>query len=166
MMLLWNDGENVNWTYKLNLLRHRWDRVIVSSSQAYPCSQIYRYGTALTWSSFVLFYRYHQLEKVMRVCCPDQVGGDNLVSPVVCLARESPFGTVLFGHDGGRCHKVTQGPPRTWPWEGMIVGGTVGESRVRQVSLEQHRSTRMGTCTKVRGQELHGVGKVRNLCRV
>jgi hypothetical protein len=81
----------------------------------------------------------------MRARYPGPVGGDNLVSPVDCLTRESPFATVVFGHDGGRCHEVTQGPPRTGLRGRMIAGGTVEESQVRWVSLEQRWSTRMGS---------------------
>jgi hypothetical protein len=40
----------------------------------------------------------------MCACYPGPVGDDNLVSPVWLYAHGSPFGTVLFGHDGGRSH--------------------------------------------------------------
>jgi hypothetical protein len=53
----------------------------VPPTQTYPCSHICRNGMALTWFNLVLFYRYHQRRKVMRLCYPDQVDGDNLVSP-------------------------------------------------------------------------------------
>jgi hypothetical protein len=43
-----------------------------------------------------------------------------------------------------------------------MAGGTMEESRVRQVSSERRWSTRMGA----RGHEFRGVGKVYNLCRV
>jgi hypothetical protein len=132
-----------------------------SPIRTYPCSHICRYGTALTWSDRMLFHRYRPTGKVMRARYPGPVGGGNLVSPVELYGTRSPFGIVV-GHDGGRCHVVTQGPPRAGLRGRMIAGGTMGESRVRRVSLEQRWTTRMGS----RGQVLHGVGKVRNLCRV
>jgi hypothetical protein len=48
------------------------------------------------------------------------------------------------------------------PRGSVMAGGTMEESRVRQVSSERRWSTRMG----VRGHEFRGVGKVYNLCRV
>jgi hypothetical protein len=48
----------------------------------------------------------------MRARYPGPVGDDNLVSPVELFAGV-PVWDSLFGHDGGRCHGVTQGPPRT-----------------------------------------------------
>ena len=97
----------------------------------------------------------------MRARYPGPVGGDNPVSPVE-LFGPVPVWDSLFGHDGGRCHEDTGATQGLTPRGSVIAGGTMGESRVRQVSLEQHWSTRMGS----RGQVLHGVGKVRNLCRV
>jgi hypothetical protein len=38
----------------------------------------------------------------MRARYPDQVGGDNPVSPVELFGIPSPFGTVMFGQDAGR----------------------------------------------------------------
>ena len=67
-----------------------------SPVRAYLCNHICQYGTALTWSGPVLFHRYLQIGRVMCECYLDQVGGDNHVSPVECLARESPFGTVVW----------------------------------------------------------------------
>ena len=72
----------------------------------------------------------------MRARYPGPVGGDNLVSPVELFAGV-PVWDSLVGHDGGRCHEVTQGPPRAGLRGRMIAGGTVEESRVRQVLLEQ-----------------------------
>jgi hypothetical protein len=97
----------------------------------------------------------------MRARYLGPVGDDNLVSPVELYGTRSSFGTVV-SHNGGRCHAVTQAPPRAGLRGRMIAGGTMGESQVRRVSLEQRWSTRMGS----RGQVLHGVCKVRNLCRV
>src|SRR3989337_4590468 len=51
----------------------------------------------------------------------------------------------FVGHDGGRCHEVTQGPPRAGLRGRMNAGGTMEESQVWQVSLEQPWSTRMGS---------------------
>jgi hypothetical protein len=65
----------------------------------------------LTRSDRVLFHRYLQRGRVMRARYPGPVGGDNPVSPVELFTRESPFGTVVFGHDDGRCLEDT-GPPR------------------------------------------------------
>src|SRR3989337_775152 len=109
----------------------------VPPTRTYPCSHICRYGTALTWSNFVLFYRYHQRGKVMRARYPGPVGDDNLVSPVEFL-RTVPVWDSLFGHDGGRCHGVTQGPPRVGLRGRMTAGGTVEESRGRKGLSAEH----------------------------
>ena len=79
----------------------------------------------------------------MHACYLGPVGGDNPVSQLSCLGYPSPVGTVLFGHDGGRCHEDTW-PPRAGLRGRMIPGGMMRESLVRQVLLEQCWSTRMG----------------------
>ena len=83
-----------------------------SPVRAYSYNHICWYGTALTWSGCVLFHRYLQRGRVMRARYPGPVGGDNPVSPVELFGYPSPFGIVLFCHDDGRCHEVTQGPPK------------------------------------------------------
>ena len=56
----------------------------------------------------------------------------------------------------------TPGPPKADLQGRKSAGGTMKESRVRQVLSEHRWSTRMGA----RGHEFRGVGKVCNLCRV
>jgi hypothetical protein len=65
----------------------------------------------------------------MRACCPDQVGGDNLVSPVICLARESPFGTVVLAttvagvkSDTGATQDMTLGGYDCRWYDGGVTG--------------------------------------------
>ena len=58
------------------------------------------------------------------------VGGNNPVSQLSSLGYPSPFVTVLFGHDGGRCHEDT-GPPMVGIRKGVVAGGTMKESQIR-----------------------------------
>jgi hypothetical protein len=72
----------------------------------------------------------------MHACYPDQVDGDNPVSPVELFGYPSPFGTVVWprrwqvSEDTGATQCLT-------PRGSVIIGGTMEESRVRRVSLEQ-----------------------------
>ena len=102
-------------------------------------------------------------------CYPDLVSGDNPMSlVVVCLCRRPRLGQFsgvpvwdsLAMTVAGVMR--TQGPPKADLRGRMRAGGTMKESRVKQVLLKQCWSTRVGS----RGQVLHSVGKVRNLCRV
>ena len=93
-------------------------------------------------------------------CYPDQVSGDNPVGQL-SLCRRPRLGQFSLATTVAGVMR-TQGPPKADLRGRNSAGGTMKESRVRQVLLKQCWSTRMGS----RGQVLHGVGKVRNLCRV
>jgi hypothetical protein len=79
----------------------------------------------------------------MRARYPGPVGGDNLVSPVVCFGYLFRFGIVLFGDDVA-VSGVSMGKPRVGLRGMMNACGTMEVSRARQVSLYQRWSTRMG----------------------
>ena len=90
------------------------------------------------------------------------------------LTRESPFGTVLFGHDGGRCHGGTGatqdmtlgGYDCRW-YDGGVTGqaGLVGDVLVHSYGTSSKDPVGQVLRYWMR-EELHGVGKVCNLCRV
>ena len=91
---------------------------------------------------------------------PDQVGGHNLVCPLLNFLVSVPVRDVL-ATTVIVVSLVDAGPPRTSPmgseseWPGECHGS-------RLVLLKRHWSTRMG----VRGHGFRGVGTVCYLCRV
>jgi hypothetical protein len=97
----------------------------------------------------------------MRARCPGPVGGDNPVSPVELLTRESPFGTVCLATTVAGVMR-TRGHPRLdskrecdCRWYDERVMGQAGFVGAMLVHLN-------GITRSV----LHSAGKVRNLCRV
>ena len=114
----------------------------------------------MTWSGFMLFYRYHQIGKVMHARCPGPVGGDNLVSPVELFASIPVWDSSLAMTVAGVMR--TQGHPGLdskrdcdcrW-YDGRVTSQT---GFVGAMLVQPNVITR---------SVLHSVGKVRNLCRV
>ena len=80
----------------------------------------------------------------MRARYPGPVGGDNRVSPVELFWARPRLGQFSLATTVAGVMR-TQGPPMARLRGSMNAGGTMGESRVRQISLEQRWSTRMGS---------------------
>src|SRR3989337_4584384 len=131
-----------------------------SPVRAYSCNHICRYGTTLTWSSSVLFHRYLHAGRVMRACYPNQVDGDNPVSPVGCLRAVPVWDNLVWPRrwqvsrgDTGATQGLTPRECECRWYDGRVTGqaGFIGATLVHPNGITR--------------SVLHSVGKVRNSCK-